>query len=252
MTNRTHEECITIIADLINRKNSKTPIDLVNLLDLIIDVNDDYNSERNPKLKPVHLTTLNELIDRYYNIQSIINHVRENTATDIPNYANLVKDLNPTENFKPIGDYLVHELLDKVHMKSELRNPENTMHIFFHETLGWWFNNHDVIQSLMGFSLKYASGGYLDEIAWQFGLTRYNGETDDELRARIMAFMKEKFTTPTVKRSGVTFFTDVPDPHQYMTSKNTYLSNDYLCETSKDIAEYWNNRYICWRDIIWL
>ena len=24
MTNRTHEECITIIADLINRKNSKT------------------------------------------------------------------------------------------------------------------------------------------------------------------------------------------------------------------------------------
>ena len=191
MTNRTHEECITIIADLINRKNSKTPLDLVELLDLIIDVNDDYNSERNPKLKPVHLATLNELIDRYYNIQSIINHVRENTATDIPNYANLVKDLNPTENFKPIGDYLVHELLDKVHMKSELRNPENIMHIFFHETLGWWFNNHDVIQSLMGFSLKYASGEYLDEIAWQFGLTRYNGETDDEL---IQAFINTVYS----------------------------------------------------------
>ena len=82
MTNRTHEECITIIADLINRKNSKTPLDLVELLDLIIDVNDDYNSERNPKLKPVHLATLNELIDRYYNIQSISSKGNKNIGEE--------------------------------------------------------------------------------------------------------------------------------------------------------------------------
>ena len=252
MTSRDHGKCKELLLKFIQEKTSETPLDLVELIDDMNEINDKYNYERNPQVKEAYLKKFNYFIDKYYSIQEMMDNVSEIVSSDIPDYSKISKVNTLSEDYNPMGRLLVHEMLNKVHMKSQLRNPENEMHKFFYETLGWWFNNYDVIENLRDFSLKYASEEYLECIAEQYGLTRNDGETDDELRERILSHIKEKFTKPTVRASGVTFFTRVNHPHEQLTSHNTYLSNAYQCYAPRSLEEYWENKYICWREIEWL
>lgn len=202
--------------------------------------------------KSVYHDNIVDLIYHFYEVSKIHEQVLVAQSTDIESYESLMNKIEAQEGFTNMGDEEVHRMLERVHVDSQLRNPNNYMHQFFVDTLGWWFEENDVISLIRKNSLRYGESAYLDQLAWQYGLTRKESESDDELRIRIKEKILEKFTTPTVRNSGVTFFTHNDFPHELLTSHNTYLKNKYLCYANDELENYWNDKYICWWDITWL
>lgn len=211
-----------------------------------------YTHATSNSAKSVYHDNIVDLIYHFYEVSRIHEQVLVAQSTNIESYDSLMNTIEAREGFTNMGAEEVHRMLERVHVDSQLRNPNNYMHQFFVDTLGWWFENNDVINLVRKNSLRYGEGAYLDSLAEQYGLRRNEGESDDDLRIRIKESILEKFTTPTVRSSGVIFFTYNEAPHELLTSHNTYLKNDYLCYASLELENYWNDKYICWWDITWL
>lgn len=192
------------------------------------------------------LVLMDSLLDKFDSIRKIYQTLQEN-ATTKPYEYNYEIDRNPMD----LDRSLIEEVMERVHMQSGLRRHDNEVHNIFRETLGWYFNELDSVEQVRSFLLKNATGAYLDEYAYQYGLARNDNETDDELRARIYAHKKELFKVSDVKSTSVDLFTYVDNPYTQMTSKNTYLSHKYLAHANKNVEDYWFNRYITWREVEW-
>lgn len=252
---KSYEEIHALLLSLLENLNPETPSDHRSLIKLMEQENNKYLAESNPTRKNVYLENLNTYMDTYENIANIKVNLQKEAVKDTPSYDSYLNDelIGNDENPSLNNRALVEEMLERVNLESALRNPDNIVHQIFRDTIGWWFDNNDVITSIRSFNLRFAEGSYLDEIAWQYGLSRKEDESDEDLRKRILARFQEYYTIKHVQNSDVTFFTKVMgNPYQYLTSPNTYLRNDYFGYSDYEIENYWYHRYITWRDIIWL
>ncbi len=224
-------------------------IDLYDVSKLIIDSFDEYEREYDVSKKESLFELIDSLIDKHKEIEAIYDKLSYAATThplDYSSYFDVSED-NPN----PDDRTLIEEIMERVHIDSHLRRHDNEVHQILRETIGWYFNELDVIQSLRAFLLKNASGIILEEYAYQYGLQREEGESDTSLRYRILAHMKESYRVPDVEASGIDLFTYVEDPYTQLTSKNTYLSRKYLGHGSDIMMDYWDGRYMTWRDIVW-
>lgn len=238
--------------ELSKQRSVNTPKDLCDILDEIElcfskYIYTDYKVEKEQLLEDI-----SDLLQRYKNIENII----ENVSASITPYSsdNLLFDVDNDEQVIPKSQYGISGefILEKLHRESGLRDKSNTIHQLFVELIGRWIDEWDTVEQVRRFNLKFATGLWLDELASNFGIYRLTDETDEELKKRILRKRYERFTTPSLKANDVTFFTCVKNPKTQLTSKNTYLTNDYLCYATTDIEEYYENTYVCWRDILWL
>lgn len=241
-------------AEFVHNENEDTPDDLRELVQLMQQKFRLIDRSRNPKDQENYLNEINDLIREYNDKAGIYEKVISNTASRIPDYRTLLHGIDDEEKVIPPTEYGIsgEYMLEQVHKLSELRRPDNELHMLFVELIGRWIDEYDVVENLRKYNLKNATKEVLDLWGYQYGIYRNEEESDDDYRQRIINKLLELFTIPYVLANGVTFFTCVSDPHTRLTSKNTYLTNDYLCYASNDIEEYFNDNYICWRDIIWL
>lgn len=236
--------------ELNRKRNVETPQDLTDVLDEIERLFSLYYYSDDKEKQEALLTDIEYMIQRYYDIENIVFHVG---ATVTPYNANdlLISDEEspiPITQYGISGEYI----LEKIHRESGLRRKENTIHKLFVELIGRWLDEWDTVEQIRKYSFRFADGVWLDELARNYGVIRLENETDDELRARLLLKKGELFTTPTLKSHDVIFFTCVKDPKTQLTSKNTYLTNDYLCYANDITEEYYDKTYVCWRDIRWL
>lgn len=238
--------------ELYRQKGINTPKDLCDILDEIELCLSKYVYSDDKEVKEQLLTEVSDLLQRYENIENILNNV----SASITPYSsdNLLFDLDNDEQVIPKSQYGISGefILEKLHRESGLRDKSNTIHQLFVELIGRWIDEWDTVDRVRQFNLKFATGLWLDELSSNFGIYRLDNETDDELRERVLRKRNEIFTTPALKSHGVTFFTCVKNPKTQLTSKNTYLTNDYLCYADDITEEYYENTYVCWRDILWL
>lgn len=251
---RTYDELHALLLSLIENRNTETPSDHRELIRLMEQEHDKYNAETDPSKREIYLENLDNYMNIYEDIANIKVNLRKEAVKDAPDYESYFDNVKLSEDNENIEDRaIVEEMLERVNLESALRNHNNKVHQIFRDTVGWWFDNNDIITNLRQFNLRFAKEEYLDEIAWQYGLSRKKDESDDDLRKRIMVRFQELFKVENVQNSGVKFFTKVMgNPYQYLTSTNTYLRNDYFCYSDYETENYWNHRYITWRDIIWL
>ena len=200
-----------------------------------------------------YLEQIEELLQRYRNIANIITNVERNTSAIIPDYGTLFGYHDEEGIPEDVKGVMGESVLEKLHRESGLRDKNNYLHVLFVETFGAWMDERDIVADIRQYSLKFAKGVILDLYGYQYGVYRKSDdEDDDDYRQRIIQHINERFTTPIVKSNNVMFFTCVSNPLTQLTSKNTYLTNDYLCYAPDDIEAYYNDNYITWRDIIWL
>lgn len=237
------------IRKLKNKADDITEADLFDNYTLIIDAFNDYESEIDDSEKEQIWSLINSYIDKYEELEEIYDKL-EYAATSHPiDYTSYI-DFDE-ENPNPNDRSFIEEILERVHIRSDLRKHENEVHQILVETLGWYFNEIDSVEMLRSFLLKNAKDEILDEYAYQYGLLRVTGESDESLRYRILAHMKESYKVPEVKQSGIDLFTYVDNPYTQLTSKNTYLSRKYLAHGDETMMNYWDKKYITWRDIVW-
>ena len=238
--------------ELNKHRTVDTPKDLTDILDEIEKSFSQYVYTSDSNKKEEILDYIGDLLQRYENIKNIIYNVSANVTPYSIDELILNQDneeyVIPKSQYGVSGEYI----LEKLHRESGLRRKDNTIHKLFVELIGRWLDEWDTVDQVRKYSLRFATGSWLDELASNYGLYRFEDETDDELKERLLKKKSERFTTPTLKAHGVTFFSCVKDPKIQLTSKNTYLTNDYLCYADNVTEEYYETTYVCWRDIIWL
>lgn len=245
ITMRTYQEIEDQIKILETKHDTIIESDMYGLVATILDAWNDYKTSRQDNV----LEYLDVLLDSYEEKRKIYKKLEEAASTTPTRY---IEPRSITgEDMDEFDRLLIEEAMERVHIKSKLREHDNEVHNIFRETLGWMFNKFDSIEMLRSFMLKNATGVYLDEYAYQFGLTRRDDESDESLRARILAYLKELFRVRDVKDSGIELFTYVENPITQLTSKNTYLSHKYLAHGEEPIMDYWENRYITRGGIVW-
>lgn len=236
--------------ELNRQRNTETPQDLIEILDDIELLFSKYNYTSNSQEKENYLNDIEEQLQRYDNIKKIIYHIGASVtpynADDL--LISEEESLIPKSQYGISGEYI----LEKLHRESGLRRKDNTIHKLFVELIGRWLDEWDTVEKVRQYSFRFATGEWLNILASEYGLTRLEDETDDEFRKRLLQKCAEKFTTPTLKSNDVLFFTCVKNPKTQLTSKNTYLTNDYLCYADDLTEEYYDSTYVCWRDIRWL
>lgn len=252
MTNYTelHDE----YAEYVHNETENTPDDLRELILLIKQKFTLLDKTLDTDKQQEYLSDIEDLLEEYRSINSIYDKVISNTASKIPDYDSLLFDFDDEDKKRPNDVYGIsgEYMLEQVHRFSELRRKDNEIHQLFVELIGRWIDEYDVVENLRKYSLKNATKEVLDLWGYQYGIYRKDEESDDDLRQRIISKILGRFTTPYVLENDVIFFTCVGNPHDQLTSKNTYLTNDYLCYARNDIEEYFDKNYITWRDIIWL
>lgn len=241
-------------ASFVHMENEDTPDDLRELVQLMQQKFRLIDRSRKASEQEQYLYEVQDLIQEYKDKAEIYEKVISNTASKIPDYDTLLDGVIDEEKKLPPNQYGIsgEYMLEQVHRFSELRRRDNELHMLFVELIGRWIDEYDVVENIRKYSLKNATAEVLDLWGFQYGVYRVENETDDHFRQRIVNKMLERFTVPYAKSSGINFFTCVGNPHCQLTSKNTYLSNDYLCQAPNWVAEYFDKHYITWRDIVWL
>lgn len=249
-----YTELHDLYSSFVHAENERTPDDLRELIQLMQQKFRLVERTTVPSEQSKYLNEIEDLVQEYMDKSEIYEQVTRNTATTIPDYNALLYGVNDEEKKLPPNEYgIVGEyMLEQVHRLSELRRTDNELHMLFVELIGRWFEELDVVEDIRKYTLKNAVREVLDLWGYQYGIYRTEEEDDESLRQRIINKILELFTVPYVLANGVTFFTCVNDPLVQMTSHNTYLTNDYLCYAPNAIEEYFDDTYICWRDIIWL
>lgn len=250
---KTYEELNEIFKQLYSMKNPDTPEDLVEILEELELTFSEYKLAKTSSEKEEKLQACEELLIRYNNIKNIIDDV----SSSVTPYAidDLLVNLEGSEEKKiPVNEYGVsgETILERLHRQSGLRRKDNYIHQLFVELIGRWIDEWDTVEEIRKFNLKYAKDKWLDELASNYGIIRSDGQTDDELRELILLKKHERFSVPSAKEHNVTFFSCVRNPKTQLTSKNTYLTNDYLGYADYPTEEYYEDMYVCWRDIRWL
>lgn len=251
------------ILSLVSNKTKETPEVHVKLIEDIQLEHDKYLKALTDEEKEEHLNNILYDFEKYDEYSEILENMELAAVKETPQYTldyladDEEYDVIEGENgakFKPMVERAsVEEMLERVNIESALRQHSNPVHQIFRDTIGWWMDNNDVIVKLRELSIRFAKSEYLDQLAYQFGLTRKKDETDDDLRKRIMLHLQELYKVSNLRNSNVKFFSRTPsNPYTCMTSRNTFLTNRYFCYADDETENYWYNNYITWRDIIWL
>lgn len=249
-----YTELHDLYSSFVHSENERTPDDLRELIQLMQQKFRLVDRTTVPSEQNKYLLEIEDLVQEYMDKSEIYEEVTRNTASTIPDYNALLYGVTDEEKKLPPTEYGIagEYMLEQVHRLSELRRPDNELHMLFVELIGRWIDELDVVEQIRQYDLKNAVKEALDLWGYQYGIYRNDEEEDEELRQRIINKILELFTVPYVLANGVTFFTCVNDPQTQLTSHNTYLTNDYLCYAPIPLEEYFDKTYICWRDIIWL
>ena len=148
----------------------------------------------------------------------------------------------------------IESITDKLN-NPNLHDPENDGYKFLDGTIAEYLENYD--NHIYDLFLVRATGGYLDQHAGLYGLVRHTGESDSELRNRVLTEERMLQTTSDFTSLNVVLWvyrTGVVDTYDTLTSRNPYLKNahdsGYVFIGSGEDADYICNRFIV-EDILW-
>lgn len=147
----------------------------------------------------------------------------------------------------------IENILERLNLTDTI-SPEGFM--FLDGTIGEWLEHHEPV--FYHFFVSTATGKYLDLIGQEQGLIRYENESDDDFRDRILIEMTIVESAPDIKRAGVDLW--VYDEHilneeNYLTSTNSALKEQgspvFLAHGTSLEEEYIKEKFFVDGDIVW-
>ena len=148
-------------------------------------------------------------------------------------------------------------LFDLLPVHSALQNKNNPGRKVIDNTVGEWFDHHDIVDFYDNLFFQTASGNYLDLFGRDYGVYRQVDESDEAYRERIIQ-EKLDYLTPKYLNElyGLTLYVyvsgfDVSDND--LTSDNSYINQyGYMSEASNEIKSILNNKFILDGGVTWL
>lgn len=148
----------------------------------------------------------------------------------------------------------IEGILERLNLNDSI-SPEGFM--FLDGTIGEWLEHHEPL--FYHYFVSTATGKYLDVIGKENGLLRYENESDDDFRDRILVEMTIVESAPDFKRAGVdlwVFDEHILEEKNYLTSKNSALKGQispvFLAHGTSVEEEYIKDKFFVEGDIVWL
>lgn len=132
---------------------------------------------------------------------------------------------------------------DRLNPISNLSNEDSDGYKLFDLTLGYGvdkINDKDLMSQLF---IVTATGDYLDLQGNMRNVYRFEGESDDDYRKRILASINFYLTIDSIKKLNGKIVCYVEDLNTQVTTSNDLLSNEYIIEADDNCKKY-IDRYI--------
>lgn len=147
----------------------------------------------------------------------------------------------------------IEGILERVNLTDSI-SREGFM--FLDGTIGEWLEHHEPV--FYHFFVSLAVGKYLDLIGKENGLLRYENESDNDFRKRILIEMTIVESAPDITRAGVDLWVydeRVLTEENYLTSKNPALKEQgspvFLAHGSELEEKYIKEKFFVEGDIVW-
>lgn len=128
--------------------------------------------------------------------------------------------------------------------------------MFLDGTIGEWLEHHEPL--FYHYFRTLATGKYLDLIGKEQGLLRYENESDEDFRKRLLIDNTLVESTADIIKTGVDLWVydeNVLNEEEYLTSKNPCLKENsspvFLAHGSELEKEYITNKFFLEEDIVW-
>ena len=154
-------------------------------------------------------------------------------------------------------------IINRLHPKSPLRNPNNPMHTLIHNTVGAWLDNYSIEKLYENSFLDTATGAWLDLFGNEYGVTRHLEESDTDYRKRIIyeaiGNLSVKYLVDIYDLTLYTYLPDFSIEDNSLTSDNPYmvLSFDmdnlkFMSVASDEIKAILDKKFLIDGGIEWL
>ena len=148
-------------------------------------------------------------------------------------------------------------LFDLLPVHSALQNKDNPGRKVIDNTVGEWFDRHDINRFYDNLFLDTATGGYLDLFGRDYGIGRRLNESDDDYRLRIIQEKNDNLTPVYLEQLyGVKLYSYVEsfNAHNNMlTSDNAYINQShYMAEATDDNKRLLSKKFILDTTLLWL
>lgn len=123
-------------------------------------------------------------------------------------------------------------------------------------TIGEWLEHHEPV--FYHFFVHLASGEYLDLHGRENGLIRFENESDEDFRKRILTEISIVDSTSDIENVGCRIWVydeHIVDEENYLTSTNPCLKENssplFLFHADSVVEEYVKSKFIFGDDIVW-
>jgi len=147
-------------------------------------------------------------------------------------------------------------LFDLLPVHSALQDKNNEGRKVIDNTVGEWFDHHDVVEFYDNLFFQTASGKYLDLFGRDFGVYRQVDESDDAYRERIVQEKLDHLTPDYLQKVyGLTLYDYIAPfdiSENKLTSDNVYLANIFMAVADDDLKKILDKKFILNNSLIWL
>lgn len=146
-------------------------------------------------------------------------------------------------------------LFDLLPMHCSLQSPNNPGRKVLDNSIGEWFDHHDVLTFYDNLFLDTATGVYLDLFGKDYGVTRQVDESDEDYRVRIIQEKNDHLTPAYLKDLyGLDLYQYVPAfdiEENMLTSDNPYGADHFIAIIDEDIKKILDKKFILDNYIFW-
>lgn len=149
-------------------------------------------------------------------------------------------------------------LFDLLPVHSALQDKNNPGRKVIDNTIGEWFDHHDINEFYDNLFLNTATGAYLDLFGRDYGIGRRLDEGDDDYRLRIIQEKNDNLTPSYLKElfdlDLFVYVADYDATKNMLTSDNPYITASQICmiETDLDTMKLLNHKFILENNVTFL
>lgn len=147
-------------------------------------------------------------------------------------------------------------LFDLLPVNSRLQNKRNQGRKVIDNTVGEWFDHHDILDFYDNLFLDTCNGAYLDLFGKDYGVTRQLDESDEDYRVRIIQEKNDRLTPAYLESLyGLALYVYIDGfnvVNNTLTSDNPFISNEFMSAADDTVISILNNKFMLGNGIHWL
>ena len=147
-------------------------------------------------------------------------------------------------------------MFERLPSSSALQKQDNQGRKVLDNTIGEWFDNHDISELFEGAFLKSATGAYLDLHGKDLNIPRQKDETDDDYRERLqyesLGHLTAKYLNDVFNIEVYAKVDDFDLTENMLTTNNPCVQGPFMIQCNDMVKSILQKKFVFGGDVTWL